>query len=80
MLVNLGYGNIGGITDGLITGGWNPGPADAPAAVRALPEPQLGRMFSPQWLNGLQQGISAAITDLQNPDNYQISLESEYCD
>jgi hypothetical protein len=73
VLVNLGYGNIGGISDGVVTGGWDPGPANVPTPFELFPtDLNWGDVFT-ALANGVSQGITAALGDLENPANYQIT-------
>lgn len=64
ILVDLGYGSL--------TEGWNQGPADVPTPVGFLPTNIGPTQLFTALSNGAQQGITDAISDLQNPDNYQI--------
>jgi hypothetical protein len=64
ILVNLGYGSI--------TDGWGQGDADVPTTLGLFPTNLDGAAVSTALSNGLQQGISTAIQDLESPDNYQI--------
>ncbi|HEU0192373.1 MAG TPA: PE-PPE domain-containing protein [Mycobacterium sp.] len=62
ILVNLGYGSI--------TDGWNQGDADVPTTIAAgFPSNISMTELSTALSNGLQQGISDAMKQLQNPDN-----------
>ncbi len=64
VLVNLGYGSV--------SEGWSQGPANVLTPLGFLP-PLIVLEQVPQALaNGLQQGITDAIKDLQNPANYQV--------
>jgi hypothetical protein len=65
ILVNLGYGSI--------TDGWSQGDADVPTTLGLFPTNLDGAAVSTALSNGLQQGISTAIQDLESPDNYQIT-------
>ncbi len=65
VLVNLGYGSI--------ADGWDQGDADVPTTFGLLPTNLDGAAISTALSNGLQQGISTAIQDLENPANYQIT-------
>jgi PE-PPE domain len=65
ILVNLGYGSI--------TDGWGQGDADVPTTFGLFPTNLDGAAVSTALSNGLQQGISTAIQDLESPDNYQIT-------
>ncbi len=65
ILVNLGYGSI--------DQGWASGNADLVSASGLFPtDLNLGDV-STALGNGLQQGVSAFIADLGNPDTYQIT-------
>jgi PE-PPE domain len=64
VLVNLGYG---GIADG-----WSQGPANVPTPFELLPTDLNWPDVLTALVNGVPQGIQAAIADLENPDNYQI--------
>jgi hypothetical protein len=68
VLVNLGYGSI--------THGWGPGPADVPTPFGLVPPLSVLEQVPQALARGMQQGITAAVADLQNPDNYHISLQS----
>jgi PE-PPE domain-containing protein len=62
ILVNLGYGSI--------TEGWNQGPANVPTTFGLFPQidqTQLSDAMSNAW----QQGVTAALHDLQHPISYQ---------
>jgi hypothetical protein len=64
VLVNLGYGSI--------QHGWSPGYADVPSPMGLFPtDLNWGDVFS-ALVNGIPQGITAAIKDLENPANYQV--------
>jgi hypothetical protein len=65
ILVNLGYGNI--------TDGWDPGPANVPTPFGLFPTDLNWGDVLTALGNGLQQGITDAIQQLQNPDNYDPS-------
>jgi PE-PPE domain len=64
VLVNLGYGSI--------TDGWSQGPANVPTPFELFPTDLNWSDVLTALVNGAQQGIQAAIADLENPDNYQI--------
>ncbi|MGH3563198.1 MAG: PE-PPE domain-containing protein, partial [Mycobacterium sp.] len=65
ILVNLGYGNI--------ENGWDPGPANVATPFGLFPtDINWGDVLTALG-SGLQQGITDAIEQLQNPDNYKIS-------
>jgi hypothetical protein len=68
VLVDLGYGSI--------TDGWSQGDADVPTTFGLFPSASVLEQVPEALSKGLQQGITAAIADLQNPDNYQTSLQS----
>ena len=64
ILVNYGYGSI--------ADGWSPGDADVPSPMGLLPtDVNLGDVFT-ALVNGIPQGITAAIKDLENPADYQV--------
>jgi PE-PPE domain len=65
ILVNLGYGSI--------TDGWGQGDGDVPTTLGLFPTNLDGAAVSTALSNGLQQGISTAIQDLESPANYQIT-------
>ena len=65
VLVNLGYGSI--------TDGWSQGDADVPTTLGLFPTNLDGAAVATALSNGLQQGISTAIQDLESPDNYEIT-------
>jgi hypothetical protein len=60
ILVDLGYGSI--------TEGYNQGPADVATPVGFLPNNIDPTQLFTALSNGAQQGIAAALGDLQNPD------------
>jgi len=62
ILVNLGYGSI--------TEGWNQGPANVPTTFGLFPDINPTQLFD-ALSNGLQQGITDALNDIQNPISYQ---------
>jgi PE-PPE domain len=64
VLVNLGYGSI--------TDGWSQGPANVPTPFELFPTNLNWSDVLTALVNGVPQGIQAAIADLENPDNYQI--------
>jgi hypothetical protein len=68
VLVNLGYGSI--------TDGWSQGDANVPTPFGFLPPLSVLEQVPQALVKGLQQGVTAAITELQNPDNYHISTQS----
>ena len=64
VLVNYGYGSI--------QDGWSPGYADVPSPMGLLPtDVNLSDVFT-ALVNGIPQGITAAINDLEDPANYQV--------
>jgi PE-PPE domain len=65
ILVNLGYGSI--------TDGWDPGPANDPTTFGLFPTDLNWGDVLTALVNGIPQGIQAAINDLLNPANYQLS-------
>ncbi|MGH3562354.1 MAG: PE-PPE domain-containing protein, partial [Mycobacterium sp.] len=65
ILVNLGYGSI--------TDGWSQGDADVPTTFGLFPTNLNLTDVLTALGNGLQQGITDAIAQLQNPDNYQMT-------
>ena len=64
VLVDLGYGSI--------TDGWSQGPANVPTPFELFPTDINWQDVVTALVNGVPQGIQAAIADLENPDNYQI--------
>jgi hypothetical protein len=64
VLVNLGYGSI--------TDGWSQGPANVATPFELFPTDLNWSDVFTALLNGVPQGIEAAIADLENADNYQI--------
>jgi PE-PPE domain len=64
VLVNLGYGSI--------TDGWSQGPANMPTPFDLFPTDLNWSDVLTALVNGVPQGIQAAIADLENPANYQI--------
>jgi hypothetical protein len=65
ILVDLGYGSI--------TDGWSQGDADVPTAFGLFPTNLDWADVSAALTNGLQQGISTIIQDLENPSTYHIT-------
>ncbi len=65
ILVNLGYGSI--------TDGWDPGPADVPTTFGVFPTDLNWGDVLTALVNGVPQGIQAAVDDVLNPANYQLS-------
>jgi hypothetical protein len=64
VLVNYGYGSI--------ADGWSPGDADVASPMGLLPtDVNLSDVFT-ALVNGIPQGITAAIKDLEDPADYQI--------
>ena len=72
VLVNLGYGNV----DDNYLGGWSQGDADVPTTLGFLPSSSVLEQVPQALANGLQQGITDAINDLTDPNNYVYSLPS----
>lgn len=72
MLVNLGYGDV----DDNYLGGWSQGDADVPTTLGFLPSSSVLEQVPQALANGLQQGITDAIKDLTDPNNYVYSLPS----
>jgi hypothetical protein len=72
VLVNLGYGNV----DDNYLGGWSQGDADVPTTLGFLPSSSVLEQLPQALANGLQQGITDAIKDLTDPNNYVYSLPS----
>ncbi len=64
VLVDLGYGSI--------TDGWSQGPANVPTPFELFPTDINWNDVATALVNGVPQGIQAAIADLENPANYQI--------
>ena len=64
VLVNLGYGSI--------TDGWSQGPANVTTPFELFPTDLNWSDVLTALVNGVGQGVDAAIADLENPDNYQI--------
>jgi hypothetical protein len=64
VLVNLGYGSI--------TDGWSQGPANVLTPFDPFPSDLNWSDVLTALVNGVPQGIQAAIADLESPDNYQI--------
>ena len=62
--MNLGYGRI--------TDGWSQGPANVATPFDLFPTDLNWSDVLTALVNGVPQGIEAAIADLANPDNYQI--------
>jgi hypothetical protein len=65
VLVDLGYGSI--------TDGWSQGPANVPTPFELFPTDLNWSDVLTALVNGVPQAIQAAIADLENPDNYQIT-------
>jgi hypothetical protein len=72
VLVNLGYGDV----DDSYLGGWSQGDADVPTTLGFLPSSSVLEQVPQALANGLQQGITDAIKDLTDPNNYVYSLPS----
>jgi hypothetical protein len=64
ILVNLGYGDI--------ENGWSQGPADVPTTFGLFPDIDPTQLATALG-DGLQQGVTDAIQQLENPDNYDLS-------
>jgi hypothetical protein len=64
VLVNLGYGSI--------TDGWSQGPANVPTPFELFPTGLNWSDVLTALVNGVPQGIQAAVADLENPADYQI--------
>lgn len=65
VLVNLGYGSI--------TDGWSQGPANVPTPFDLFPTNLNWNDVFSALVDGAQQGVQAAIGDLTDPENYQIT-------
>ena len=64
VLVNYGYGSI--------ADGWSPGDADVASPMGLFPtDVSLTDVFT-ALINGIPQGITAAVKDLQDPADYQV--------
>jgi PE-PPE domain len=72
VLVNLGYGDV----DDTYLGGWSQGDADVPTTLGFLPDSSVLEQVPQALVNGLQLGITDAIKDLTDPNNYVYSLPS----
>jgi PE-PPE domain len=72
VLVNLGYGNV----DDNYLGGWSQGYADVPTPLGFLPDSSVLEQVPQALANGLQQGITDALKDLTDPNNYVYTLPS----
>lgn len=74
ILINLGYGQIGGVdpSTGLILGGWDPGPANVPTPFELFPTNLNWGDVLTALGQGAQQGFEAAVQEFQNPANYQL--------
>jgi hypothetical protein len=72
VLVNLGYGDV---ADNYL-GGWSQGDADVPTPLGFLPDSSVLEQVPQALANGLQLGITDAIKDLTDPNNYVYSLPS----
>lgn len=64
VLVNLGYGSI--------TEGWSQGPADVPTPLGLFPADLNWNHALIAFLNGIPEGLSAAVKDLFDPHNYDV--------
>lgn len=77
VLVNVGYGNIGSVSaDGLITGGWSPTDADVATPMSFLPPASVLAQVPQALAAGWQQGVTAAMSDLQHPESYSTVLDN----
>ncbi|MGH3564422.1 MAG: PE-PPE domain-containing protein, partial [Mycobacterium sp.] len=65
ILVNLGYGSI--------TDGWNQGPTNVPTTFGLFPTNLNPTDLLTALGNGLQQGVTDAVKDLQNPNTFHIT-------
>jgi PE-PPE domain len=72
VLVNLGYGDV---ADNYL-GGWSQGNADVPTPLGFLPDSSVLEQVPQALANGLQQGITDALKDLTDPNNYVYTLPS----
>ncbi|MFZ0716577.1 PE-PPE domain-containing protein [Mycobacterium sp.] len=72
VLVNLGYGNV----DDNYLGGFSQGDADVATPLGFLPDSSVLEQVPQALVNGLQQGITDAVKDLTDPNNYVYSLPS----
>jgi hypothetical protein len=72
VLVNLGYGNV----DDNYLGGWSQGDADVPTPLGFLPDSSVLEQVPQALANGLQQGVTDALKDLTDPNNYVYTLPS----
>ncbi|WP_343602550.1 PE-PPE domain-containing protein [Mycobacterium sp.] len=68
ILVDLGYGSL--------TEGWSQGPANVATSIGVFPANIDPTQLLTALANGAGQGVAAAVTQLENPDNYQVSLQS----
>jgi PE-PPE domain len=64
VLVNLGYGSI--------EDGWSPGYADVPSPFGLFPTDLNWGDVLTALVNGIPQGVTAAVKDLEDPANYQV--------
>jgi hypothetical protein len=65
VLVDLGYGSV--------TDGWSQDPADVPTTFGLFPSLSVLEQVPEALAQGTQQGITDAIDDLLNPQNYEIN-------
>jgi PE-PPE domain-containing protein len=72
VLVNLGYGDVADD----YTGGWSQGNADVPTTLGFLPSSSVLEQVPEALANGLQLGITDALKDLTDPNNYVYALPS----
>ncbi|MGA8548285.1 MAG: PE-PPE domain-containing protein [Mycobacterium sp.] len=72
VLVNLGYGDV---ADNYL-GGWSQGDADVPTPLGFLPDSSVLEQVPQALANGLHQGITDALKDLADPNNYVYTLPS----
>jgi hypothetical protein len=56
-----------------ITDGWSQGPANVATPFDLFPTDLNWSDVLTTLVNGVPQGVQAAIADLENPDNYQIT-------
>jgi PE-PPE domain len=65
VLVDLGYGSV--------TDGWSQGAADVPTTFGLFPSLSVLEQVPAALVQGTQQGITDAIDDLLNPQNYEVN-------
>ncbi|RRR44711.1 PE-PPE domain-containing protein [Mycolicibacter terrae] len=68
VLVNLGYGNL--------EHGWDQGFADLPTPLGFLPDASVLQQVPQALAEGLVKGVTDALKDLADPNNYVYSLPS----